>query len=742
MAGNNQAYGTAANSEPDLAAQIAFYRSLSLRDQRIYQAYRANGFDAARAALNRQWQEDQHENLYGANDGDTHQGADDNREAEVSGSEAEYNDGDQMLEQHIAEHHPSVSATAREGLVMLQAVNRTLNQTLRATDPIYGNTGPQTMPVAANGPPTALRIYPYFDQALRDVLTENGARIFDGNRHAGPHATNDAARTPPMGHGNRGFRPHMQSPYFRQYFEHNNAGPSDQDGRETDEAAGRRGYPPALPRSGVVNHFGAAQNPSTPGTRGYNPIDRRTDGLPLGPMRFNIVPAAHPSNTRGPDSTLSDVQDNLQPRESNGGGYQNGVRNPYAPGRQNQPSGLNMRQQELHEWNAALNQREQAVAAREAQMAWLEQQRDSSSGSSRVGRVGQIIKEEQGTPTPQASKRKREVSADDREVYDQVDFGAAVDTRPTLQPRSVLPRRSNQQAPRRRLSWSTRMANALDDFADDESDDDGKSIKEESSEDDMPPRPIKKARTTGPTDRSGREEGRRVDPRSRAGMDARGRTVFQEGPPRFRGLRTPPPVDGSPLPLSGAALGLPRRAPQTGRDEMAEMERAGGQWRWDPRYPVQRMGHFLRRPLDPNTVAEHTTPDLPQSVMAAYERENRRRAAEAATANATRTNGPTAEEQILEQMQQRTNENRRRLLEPFMDGRAHYDHRTALGQWVGFLIQHEREHDRNLQPPLPREQPTANRDVISISSDSEDEEEWESESEGEVFAVDPYCRYG
>ena len=225
------------------------------------------------------------------------------------------------------------------------------------------------------------------------------------------------------------------------------------------------------------------------------------------------------------------------------------------------------------------------------------------------------------------------------------------------------------------------MANALDDFADDESDDDGKSIKEESSEDEMPPRPIKKARTTGPTDRAAREVRRgAVDPRSRAGMDVRGRTMFEEQPPRRRGFRTPSPVDGGPLALSGAALGLPRRAPQTGREEMAEMERARGQWRWDPRYPLQRMGHFLRRPLDPNTVAEHTTPDLPQEVRAAYERENRRRAAEAATANATGTNGPTAEEQILEQMQQRTNENRGRLLEPFIDGRAHYDHGTALGQ--------------------------------------------------------------
>ena len=712
MASNNQQCGTAANYEQDPATQIAFYRSLSLRDQRIYQAYRADGFDAARAALNRQWQEDQNENLYGANDGNTHQGADDDREAEVSSSEVDYNDGDQTLEQHIAQHHPSVSATAREGLVMLQAVNRSLNQTLRVTDPVYGNTGP----------PTTLHTYPYFDQALRDVLTENGAGMIHRDRHAGFQAANDAVRTPPMNNGNDDFRPDMRNPYLRQQFENANAEPFNQTGGETDQTAGHQGYPPTRPRSGVVNRFGAAQDPYTPDVRGYDPLPRRTDGLPLGPLRFNIVPPAHPSNTSGLRGVGSDVQDKLPPRENNGGGYQNRIPNPYDPGRQNQPSGLDMRKQELDDWNAALNQREQAVAAREAQMAWLEQQRDSSSGSSRVGRVGQIIKEEQGTPTPQASKRKREVSADDREVYDQVDFGAAVDTRPTLQPRSVLTRRSNQQAPRRRLSWSTRMANALDDFADDESDDDGKSIKEESSEDDMPPRPIKKARTTGPTDRSGREEGRPVDPRSRAGMDARGRTVFQEGPPRFRGLRTPSPVDGSPLPLSGAALGLPRRAPQTGREEMAEMERAGGQWRWDPRYPVQRMGHFLRRPLDPNTVAGHTTPDLPQEVRAAYERENRRRAAEAATANATRTNGPTAEEQLLEQMQQRTNENRRRLLEPFMDGRAHYDHPTALGQWVEFLIQHEREQDRNLQPPLPREQPSANRDVISISSDSDSED--------------------
>ena len=380
MAGNNQAYGTAANSEPDLAAQIAFYRSLSLRDQRIYQAYRANGFDAARAALNRQWQEDQNENLYGANDGDTHQGADDDRGAEVSGSEAESNDGDQMLEQHIAQHHPSVSATTREGLVMLQAVNRTLNQTLRATDPVYGNTGPQVIPAAANGPSTALRTYPYFDQALRDVLTENGARIFDGNRHAA-QAANDAVQTPSMDYDNGGFRPDMRNPYFRQHFENVNV---EQTGGKTEEADGRQGYPPTRPRSGVVNHFGAAQNPSTPGIRGYDSLSRRTGGLPPEPMRFDVVP--HPGNTSGPDFTRPDVEANLQPPESNGGGYQNRINNPYAPGSQNQASGLDMRQQELDEWNAALNQREQAVAAREAQMAWLEQQRDSSSGSSRVGK--------------------------------------------------------------------------------------------------------------------------------------------------------------------------------------------------------------------------------------------------------------------------------------------------------------------------------------------------------------------
>ena len=719
MASSNQQYGTAANYEQDPATQIAFYRSLSLRDPRIYQAYRADGFDAARAALNRQWHDDQTENMCGANDGDAHQGADDDREAEVPGSEVESNDGHHTLEEHIAQHYPFVSPTAREGLVMLQNVNRTLNQTLRATDPVYGAQGPQTMPVAANGPPMALRTYPYFDQALRDVLTQNGARIFDGNRHAGVQAADGAVQTRGVADSDGGFRPDMRNLYFRQQVEHDNAEQPNQTGGETDGVAGRRGHPPAPPRSGVVNHFGAAQNPSTPGIRGHDAIARRTDGLPLGPMRSNIVP----SNTSGPDGTQYDAQANLQPREANRGGHPNRIHNPYAPGSQNQPSGLDMRQHELGEWNAALNQREQAVAAREAQMAWLEQQRDSSSGSSRVGRVGQLIKEEQTTPTPPGSKRKRGSSNDDREVYDQVDFGAAVNPRPMLRPRSVLPRRSNQQAPRRRPSWSTRMANGLDDFADDESSDDARSIKEESPEDEIPQPPSKKPRMTGPTDRSGREvECHAVDPRSRAGMDARGRTMFEEQPPRRRGFRTPSPVDGGPLALSGAALGLPRRAPQTGRGQMAEMERAGGQWMGDPRYPVQRMGHFLRRPMDPNAAAQHAAPDLPQSVMAAYERENRRRAAEAATANATGTNGPTAEEQILEQMQQRTNENRRRLLEHFIDGRAHYDRGTALGQWVDFLTQHERKHDRNLAPLLPREQPSANRDVISISSDSDSED--------------------
>ena len=153
------------------------------------------------------------------------------------------------------------------------------------------------------------------------------------------------------------------------------------------------------------------------------------------PTRANGgIPTTPPSNA----TRFNYPREYIRPREEVGDRYHTGPHNPYAVSNQVQRSGLQIRRQELAEWSAALNHREQAVAAREAQMAWLERQRDSSSQSSRVGRVGQLIDEAQTTPTPQGWKRKRATSNEMHDDYDRVDFGAAPPAPPILRPCSIM----------------------------------------------------------------------------------------------------------------------------------------------------------------------------------------------------------------------------------------------------------------------------------------------------------------
>ena len=95
---------------------------------------------------------------------------------------------------------------------------------------------------------------------------------------------------------------------------------------------------------------------------------------------------------------------------------------------------------------------------------------------------------------------------------------------------------------------------------------------------------------------------------------------------------------------------------------MAATERDGGEWRWDPSYPVQRMGNVLRRPLDPYFSARHIARNSPPEGVAAYQRERRNAVGGGTSVNATHFNGRTAQEQLHELIRERENEMRSHIL--------------------------------------------------------------------------------
>ena len=236
------------------------------------------------------------------------------------------------------------------------------------------------------------------------------------------------------------------------------------------------------------------------------------------PARANGgIPTTPPSNA----TRFDYPREYIRPREEAGERYHTAPYNPYAVGNQAQRSGLQIRRQELAEWSAALNHREQAVAAREAQMAWLERQRDSSSQSSRVGRVGQLIDEAQTTPTPLGSKRKRATSNEIRDDYDRVDFGAAPPARPILRPRSIQQVRSDTPPVRKRVSHGTSAPVQREEV---DRNDSGDNVGSDSSEDEVPIRPTKKIMRASPNSQIGMNAEGRTMVAPLHGMDARGRT--------------------------------------------------------------------------------------------------------------------------------------------------------------------------------------------------------------------------
>ena len=328
------------------------------------------------------------------------------------------------------------------------------------------------------------------------------------------------------------------------------------------------------------------------------------------------IPTTPPSNATRFDYPRAYIR----PREEVGGRYHTGPHNPCAVGNQVQRSGLEIRQQELDEWSDALHHREQAVAAREAQMAWLERQRDSSSQSSRVGRVGQLIDGAHTTPTPQGSKRKRATSNEIRDDYDRVDFGAAPPARPILRPRSIQQVRSGTPLMRNRVPCSTpapaqREEVDRNDSSDDESGD--------SSEDEVPIRPTKKIRRTGPSSQIGMNAEGRTMVGPLYGMDARGRTVFHEPPPQYRRGRIPYPY---PAPHVAAP---PPRAAYPNALTAGRGFQDSAQWQlhrvvtaYENGMSNRRLQAITARRTDSNG---RTDEEKFQEMLAEYERRNRER---------------------------------------------------------------------------------------------------------------------
>ena len=346
-----------------------------------------------------------------------------------------------------------------------------------------------------------------------------------------PHS-NGYEWVPWVDDGQGGLRPDMANSSF-------NRRRNDVNAEQPNQAIGGADRPPFHDRQHAPSIPLLHGGPQLPPSLFHPPLPARANGG---------IPTTPPSNATRPDFPREYILADMRPREEVVERYPPGPYNPYAVGSLAQRSGLEIQRQELEAWSDALNHREQAVAAREAQMAWLERQRDSFSRSSRVGRVGQLIDEEQTTPTPQGSKRKRATSNEIRDDYDRVDFGAAPPARPILRPRSIQQVCSDTPRMRKRVPSAPAQHEEVDrnNSSGDESGD--------SSEDEVPIRPTKQIRRTGPSSQIGMNAEGRTMVAPLHGMDARGRTAFHEPPPQYRRARIPYPY---PAPHVAA---LPPRA--------------------------------------------------------------------------------------------------------------------------------------------------------------------------------------